>query len=138
MVIPARVFCDTSFLYAPFDPTDQHHKRALNILEEATAAAVSFFVTWDIISETVTLLRYRRGLQVALGFLDRVKPRLQVVPYADPVRAEAEAVFRRHGPRRRLSFCDAISFVVVTTLLDHMPCLSFDRDFRNLGLPVLP
>ncbi len=34
--------------------------------------------------------------------------------------------------------CDALSFVVVTTLLDRMPCLAFDRDFRNLGLRAIP
>jgi hypothetical protein len=36
-----------------------------------------------------------------------------------------------------LSFCDAISFVVVTTLVDHMPCFAFDEDFRRLGLTVI-
>ena len=38
---------------------------------------------------------------------------------------------------RRVSFCDAISFVVVTTLLDNIPCLSFDGDFKALGLTVI-
>ena len=138
MTLPRRVFCDTSFLYAPLDPTDQHHDRALVILEQAVATGVSFLATWDVISETVTLLRYRRGFPASLAFLDGVKARLQIVPYGDPVRSEAEEVFRRHGPHRRLSFCDAISFVMVTTFLDHMPCLAFDRDFRSLGLTVIP
>ncbi len=53
------------------------------------------------------------------------------------MRAEAEEIFRQHGRSRRLSFCDAISFVVVTTLLDHMPCLAFDEDFRAIGLTVI-
>ena len=138
MTLPPRVFCDTSFLYAPFDPTDQHHDRAVIVLDQAVAAGVSFLATWDIISETVTLLRYRRGFRASLAFLDGVKPRLQLVSYGQPVRSEAEEVFRRHGLHLRLSFCDAISFVVVTTLLDHMPCLAFDRDFRSLGLTVIP
>jgi len=33
--------------------------------------------------------------------------------------------------------CDAISFIVITTLLDGMPCVTFDRDFRALGLTVM-
>jgi len=53
------------------------------------------------------------------------------------VRAEAVDVFRQYGREHRLSFCDAISFVVVTTLLNQMPCLAFDADFRRLGLTVL-
>ena len=137
MTLPPRLFCDASFLYAPFDPSDRHHDRALIILGEAFAAGVLFFATWDVIGETVTLLRYHRGFRAAAAFLDRVKPHLHVVPYGESVRGDAEEVFRRYGSHRRLSFCDAISFVVVTTLLDRMPCLSFDRDFRGLGLTVL-
>jgi predicted nucleic acid-binding protein len=49
----------------------------------------------------------------------------------------AEEVFRRLVTRRRLSYCDALSFVVVRQALDGMPCLAFDRDFRALGLTVL-
>ena len=51
---------------------------------------------------------------------------------------EAEQIFRRYGRDRKLSFCDAISFVVVTTLLDDVPSLAFDTDFRALGLTVIP
>jgi len=66
-----------------------------------------------------------------------VKPGLRIVSYGDLVRDEAERIFRQYGRERRLSFCDAISFVVITALLDHMPCLSFDEDFRSLGLTVI-
>jgi len=38
---------------------------------------------------------------------------------------------------KRLSFCDAISYVVVKTVLDDIPCLSFDEDFSRLGLMVV-
>ncbi len=31
----------------------------------------------------------------------------------------------------------AISFVVVTTLLENMPCLAFDEDFRGLRLTMI-
>ena len=95
------------------------------------------YTTWDVISETVTLLTYRHNKRAGVGFLDDVKPALDVVPTTAAVLHEAEQVFRREAPRRRLSFCDAISFVVVTTLLDNAPCLTFDRDFSALGLTVL-
>ncbi len=85
----------------------------------------------------MTLLRYRRNFQVALAFLDEVKPHLRIVAYGDRLREEAEQIFRQYGRDHRLSFCDAISFVVVTTLLDHVPCLAFDEDFRRLGLTVI-
>jgi len=137
MPLPRRVFCDTSFFYACFDPDDANRARAEELVAEAATSGTAFAATWDIISETVTLLRYRRNFQAALAFLNDVKPQLRIVTYGDRARHEAEQVFRQYGRERRLSFCDAISFVVIATLLDHMPCLAFDEDFRSLGLTVI-
>ena len=138
MALPNLVFCDTSFFYACLDPRDTNHARAQALVTESASVGATFCTTWDIISETVTLLRYRRNYQAALAFLTDVKPGLHIVTYGDRVRDEAEQIFRTYARDHRLSFCDAISFVVVTSLLDHLPCLTFDEDFRALGLTVLP
>jgi len=138
MPLPPRLFCDTSFFYACLDQGDVNHHRAEVIVEDAATASTVLWVTWDIISETVTLLRYRRNFPAALTFLAEVKPWLAIMSYGDRVRAEAEQIFREYGRDHRLSFCDAISFAVVTTLLDDVPCLTFDEDFRSLGLTVIP
>ena len=137
MTVPNRLFCDTSFFYASLDPSDKNHARALQVARQAAGVAASLYATWDIIGETVTLLRYRRDFQAASDFLSKVKPNLRIVSYGDRVRGEAEKVFQRYGRDHRLSFCDAISFVVVTTLLDNMACLAFDGDFQGLGLTVV-
>ena len=135
---PALVFCETSFFYACLDPRDTNHARAQALVTESASIGATFCTTWDIISETVTLLRYRRNYRAALAFLTDVKPGLRIVTYGDRVRDEAEQIFRTYARDHRLSFCDAISFVVVTSLLDHLPCFTFDEDFRALGLTVLP
>ena len=137
MALPPRLFCDTSFFYACLDSGDVNHVRAVELTDEAAASAAILCTTWDIVSETITLLRYRKDYRAALTFLEEVKPHLTIVDYGTGVREEAEAIFRRYGRSRRLSFCDAISLVMVTTLLDHMPCLAFDTDFRRLGLTVI-
>lgn len=137
MALPDLVFCDTSFFYACLDPKDTNHARAQALVTESASLGTAFGTTWDIISETVTLLRYRRNYQAALAFLTNVKPELHIVGYGDRVREEAEQIFRSYARDHRLSFCDAVSFVVVTTLLDHAPCFTFDDDFRGLGLTVL-
>ena len=137
MPLPSRVFCDTSFFHACLDPSDTHHPQARELVPEATAARVALWTTWDVVSETATLLRYRVGYSAALTFVDELYPRLRVVEYGAELRAQALDVFRRYGRERRLSLCDAISFVVVTTLLDRMPCFAFDEDFRRLGLTVI-
>lgn len=138
MSLPPRVFCDTSYFYACADPGDAYHPAAVTLADQAAVRRTELWATWDVVSETVTLLRYRHSAAAALRFLDEVKPKLFLAEYGAEVRGEAEQVFRRQGRDHRLSFCDAISFVVVTTLLDRMPCLAFDEDFRRLGLTVLP
>ena len=137
MAFPPVVFCDTSFFYACLDPKDRNHAPAHALASEAASVGTTFCTTWDIIGETVTLLRYRRNYRAVLAFLTDVKPKLHIVAYGDRTREEAEQIFRSCARDHRLSFCDALSFVVVTTLLDHAPCLTFDEDFRGLGLTVL-
>ena len=137
MALPPRVFCDTSYFYACADTDDAYHGAAVALAGEAAARRTQLWTTWDVVSETITLLRYRHSSAAAMRFLDDVKPGLHVAEYGADVRVEAEHVFRRHGRDHRLSFCDAISFVVVTTLLERMPCLAFDEDFRRLGLTVI-
>jgi predicted nucleic acid-binding protein len=134
---PRRAFCDTSYFYACADAADGHHRTALALASNAANRGTELWTTWDVVSETVTLLRYRHSYAAAIGFLDEVKPGLQIMGYGGALLTEAEDIFRRLNRDHRLSFCDAISFVVVTTLLDYMPCFAFDDDFRRLGLTVV-
>jgi predicted nucleic acid-binding protein len=132
-----QAFCDTSFFFAALYPKDVNYQRAGRLLEEALAQEVSLWTTWDIISETATLLLYRFNARAALRFLDEMKPSLQIVFYDESVREEAERVFRLFTKDKKLSFCDAISYVVVKTILQDVNCLSFDEDFIRLGLNVI-
>lgn len=132
-----RAFCDTSFFYSCLDPRERSHARARELALQTAESGVILSSTWDVIGETITLLRYRRSYQAALEFLNTLKPTLDIVLYDDSVRLMAQEIFRRRAAQRALSFCDAISFIVVTTILDNAPCLSFDEDFRALGLTVI-
>jgi predicted nucleic acid-binding protein len=137
MRLPRRFFVETSFIYAGFDPTDSNHSTAEELTKAAAAERCILHCTWDVVSEAVTLLRYRLGFPAALRFLDQVRPGLKRVPFGDRIRSEAEKAFRKYGPDHRLSFGDAISFVGITTMLRRMPCATFDDDFRSFGLPVI-
>ena len=132
-----QAFCDTSFFFASLCPKDINHKRAGEVLEDALDQEIVLWTTWDIISETVTLLLCRFNSKAAIQFLDEIKPVLNIVYYDDSLRAEAERVFRLFVKDKKLSFCDAISYVILRTVLSDIACLSFDRDFAGLGLTVI-
>lgn len=96
--------------------------------------------TWDVASETITLLRYRggrTGYALAIQFIDKLVPELDLISCHDDHRREALAVFHKFGKDKRLSFCDCLSFVVMTQLRPELGALTFDKDFRSFGLPVL-
>ena len=132
-----RAFCDTSFFFASLYPKDVNYERAGQILKEVLDQNIFLLTTWDIISETATLLLYRFSSKAAIRFLDEMKPVLNIVHYDDSVREEAEQIFRLFCKDKRLSFCDAISYVVAKTVLEDIVCLSFDEDFSQLGLTVI-
>jgi hypothetical protein len=76
--LPGLVFCGTSYFYACADTDDMHHRGALALAGEAAGRWTQLWTTWDVISETVTLLRHRHSSAAALGFLDDVKRGLRV------------------------------------------------------------
>jgi predicted nucleic acid-binding protein len=132
-----RAFCDTSFFFASLYPKDINYEKAGLILKEALTQEITLYTTWDIVSETATLLLYRFSSRAALRFLNEIKPVLSIVSYDESVREEAEKVFRLFIKDKKLSFCDSISYVVVKTLLKDTICLSFDADFSRLGLTIV-
>jgi len=134
---PHRVFCDTSFFYACLDHADVNHDAAAELASWAAKNGIDFYSTWDVVSETSTLLLMRCGYKIAIAFLDEIKPSLNIITYDESIRDQAESIFKKFSRDKFLSYCDAISFTVVTLLLNNIPCLSFDKDFRNLGLTVL-
>lgn len=134
---PDRVFCDTSFFFACLERRDVHHARALDWLERSRAASSAFWTTWDVVGETVTLLRRKAGYRLALDFIDEVLPALHVAPCDESLREEAVEVFRRFGRDKELSYCDCLSCAVLSTVLENVPTATFDRHFKMMGLPLL-
>jgi predicted nucleic acid-binding protein len=134
---PERVYCDTSFFFACLEARDVNHAQALKWLELSQSAQTVFWATWDIVGETITLLRRKSGYRKADEFIRQVVPALSLASCDDSIRLETLEVFQRFAKDKKLSFCDCLSYVVLTTLLDCPPTATFDAHFKMLGLPVL-
>jgi len=131
------LFCDTSFFYAALDKRDRDHLKANELSQSIQEKQISLITTWEMVLETVTLLRYRYSYQGAVTFVDQILPRLNVFYIDSEVRAKSLLAFRKLSCDKEISLCDAISYIVVTEYLNFIPCLTFDEDFRRLGLTVL-
>lgn len=135
---PERIFCDTSFFFASLEPRDQNHSPALRWLKASQQHKSAFLTTWDILSETITLLHRKSGYRMTMKFIEKIIPGLRLVPTDESVRQEALTLFKRFATDKKLSFCDCVSCVVLSTELSPMPTATFDIHFKSLGLPILP
>ncbi len=133
-----RLFLDSSFLIALYGVDDAMHVRAVELLEDADRAGARLCTLWDCVGESLTVLRrhfgWRAARELAAGVDDLI-----LVPCDTSHRLAAVAEFvRLSRGRRPPSFVDVLCSVVIRAELDGAPALSFDRDFRRLGLTVIP
>jgi predicted nucleic acid-binding protein len=131
-----RVFLDSSFLVALYGADDTMHDRAVELLEQADEAGSELCTIWDCVSESMTVVRRHYGYGSACALADSLDD-LTLVTYDTSQRLEAVREFRRRSRRHPLSFVDVLCSVVIRETLDGAPALSFDRDFRALGLTVI-
>jgi len=132
-----HLFGDMSFFYAVLDKRDSDHSSASQLAEFIQERQIPLITTWEVIVETVTLLRYRYSYRGATTFINRVLPQLNVFYVDAEVRAKAFDAFLKLSRDKEISLCDAISYIVITEHLNFIPCLTFDKDFKQLGLTVL-
>lgn len=131
------IFADTSFYYASLDSRDPFHSRAHALAQEISAKNRTLISSWEIIVETLTLLRTGHSYSAAMAFLRDTLPGITVIHLDSEKRDRALTLFEKLSQDKRLSLCDVISYLLVKEHLGNIPCLAFDDDFRKLGLNVL-
>ena len=130
------VFLDSSFLIALFAKQDGLHPRARVLFEEVASAGAEPCTIWDCVSESLTVLRRHHGYGPAMT-LARSLDDLTLISYDTSHRLAAVAAFGRCARQRPVSYVDVLVGEVLRRELPGTPALSFDRDFRALGLTVI-
>jgi len=132
----AKVFIDTSALYALADLGDENHARARSTYGELLKQKTLFTLTDHVLAETATLIRRRLGYKAGRAFLQRMDKLtgigLFTVVFANRERlARARQIFEEI-PASRLSFVDALSFAVMRELR-LVRFFAFDEHFLAAG-----
>jgi predicted nucleic acid-binding protein len=130
------VYCDASFFVALFSKKDVKHKRALSLFKEIRVHRIMIHTCWFIISEAMTVLLYQYGYSEAMTFNQSVDL-YKIFHSTESQHHQAIALFNLFGKDRKISFVDALSHVLISGELKDMPALSFDRDFRAMGLTTI-
>ena len=130
------VYCDASFFVALFSKKDAKHKRALNLFKEIKENRIIIHTCWFIISEAMTVLLYQYGYREALTFNQSIDL-YKIIHSTESQHHQAIALFNLFGKDKKISFVDALSRVLISGNLKNIPALSFDRDFRTMGLTTI-
>lgn len=84
----------------------------------------------------MTILLYHYGYSEVLTFNESLD--LYKIVYPDKGHYyEALSLFNQYAIDRRISFVDALSQVIIYQKLNRIPAISFDRDFKSLGLTII-
>ncbi len=130
------IYCDASFFVALFSKKDTEHQRAIELFEEIKEQEVSIFTCWSIISEAMTVLLYRYGYSEARIFGQSIHL-YRTLNCKESHYHQAIALFNLFSKNRKISFVDALSYVLITGQLKNIPAISFDSDFRSMGLTTI-
>jgi predicted nucleic acid-binding protein len=130
-----QIFVDTGAWYALIDRKDPDHEAVSATFREWKGRLVT---SNFILDETLTLLRYRLGWQIAHTFGEEVREGLlvQLVRVRPADEEAAWTIFSRYRDKV-FSFTDCTSFAVMERLKMKV-ALAFDSDFRAYGLPCFP
>ncbi|MGA3023295.1 MAG: PIN domain-containing protein [Bryobacteraceae bacterium] len=127
------VFVDTSYFIARMQASDQWHAAAV----EADDPTLDLITSNDVVNETITLLRMRGFLSLALDFLREIRAGSDIhVVYVDAaVQAEAWDLYARYAGLRA-SGVDCTSFAMMRRL-GIKKAFTFDQHFRAAGFGIV-
>lgn len=132
-----KVIADTSGLYALVNRKDPHYQHAANFLK-AHAAVGSLLVSNHVFDETMTLVKKRLGMQVALqlGIRLRNSRFVEMVIFSAAEEQEVWRIFS-HYTDKEWSYTDC-ACMVLARQRDIQQAFSFDHHFTQMGLVKVP
>ena len=129
------IFVDTGAWYALVDSDDADHTTAAAFL---AANTIPLITTNFVLSETVTLIRYRIGHEAARSFGQKLKESsfVRVVSGYATDEERAWEIFSKYRDQD-FSFVDCTSFAVMERM-KLSAAFAFDRHFSVMKFAVVP
>lgn len=123
------IFLDTSAIYALADRGDPNHREAKELFAAILARPETLITHNYVIVESLALIQHRLGMEAARLLAEEIDA-FEIEWIGEAIHREARARWSRS--RRRISFVDQVSFVVMTRR-NVSTAFAFDDDFEKAG-----
>lgn len=131
-----NIFVDTSWYKALLDPRDDFNSDAKDQMEKLLSKKYFFVTTNFIVDETLTLLRLRAGLPLALKFADTLVDMSKIMKLTRVSEIDEKEAWKWFPENwSKLSFTDCTSFAVMNRLR-MKDVATFDNHFARAGFIV--
>lgn len=132
-----KVFIDTSAWIALYDKNDKYHNHAKKIWTEIINKKIQMYTTFDILDETITLLRFRIGYKNSVDFGKNIftSKIIHIIEINTELRTKAWEYYNKFSDKK-LSFTDCTSFAAMS-VFNITKTFTFDNHFKQVGFIVL-
>jgi predicted nucleic acid-binding protein len=126
------VLADAGPLYAAVDPHDSRHHRATGELRKLVSEKRDILITFPTLMETYSLVLFRLGTKIALGWLTEMADAALINPTPEDYRL---AFARLHSlADQRVTLFDAVTAAVATRL--GLEVWTYDHHFDVMRVEV--
>jgi predicted nucleic acid-binding protein len=131
------VIADTSALYALVDRRDPHHLRSASFLK-SQAANLGLLLSNHVFDETMTIVKARLGMRVALqlGLRLRNSRFVEMVIFSTAEELETWRIFSQYTDKD-WSYTDC-ACLVLARQHEIQQAFTFDHHFAQMGLVMVP
>jgi predicted nucleic acid-binding protein len=133
------IFVDTSAWYALEVEDEINHEKARSFLLELATGQYGVAITTDyVLDETMTLLKSKKGLPVAVAFIEKIRKSKSVRVFwvSESIFDKALGIFRK-SVDSQWSFTDCTSFALMKDLA-ITKAFTLDNHFKQAGFHKLP
>lgn len=135
-MVSNNIFVDTSWYKALLDPRDDFNSDAKDQMERLLSEKYFFITTNFIVDETLTLLRLRAGLPLALKFADTLVEMSKIMKLTRVSEIDEKEAWKFFPENwSKLSFTDCTSFAVMKRL-ELKNVATFDNHFARAGFTI--
>ncbi len=130
-----KVFIDTSAILAVLNADDQYHSLATSKWHTLLSQPQQLYINNYVLSEVITLLQNRFGIEAVRLFYNDVLPILVIIWVSETVNQQAMSALLTAN-RRSLSLVDCASFETMR-YLGISQVFTFDSHFKEQGFEVI-